>query len=41
MDLRRSMLETDGPRHRALRKLLQRDFSAGNRCATTKTSCAA
>ena len=27
MDLRRSMLETDGPRHRALRKLLMRDFS--------------
>jgi cytochrome P450 len=28
MDLRRSMLETDGPRHQALRKLLMRDFSA-------------
>jgi cytochrome P450/ferredoxin-NADP reductase len=28
MDLRRSMLETDGPRHRALRRLLMRDFSA-------------
>jgi cytochrome P450 len=27
MDLRRSMLETDGSRHQALRKLLQRDFS--------------
>jgi cytochrome P450 len=27
MDLRRSMLETDGPRHQALRKLLMRDFS--------------
>ena len=26
MDLRRSILETDGIRHRALRKLLQRDF---------------
>lgn len=26
-DLRRSMLETDGKRHQALRKLLQRDFS--------------
>ena len=26
-DLRRSMLETDGSRHQALRKLLQRDFS--------------
>ena len=26
-DLRRSMLETDGPRHLALRKLLLRDFS--------------
>ncbi|MCU0264965.1 MAG: cytochrome P450 [Actinomycetia bacterium] len=26
-DLRRSMLETDGPRHQALRKLLMRDFS--------------
>ena len=26
-DRRRSMLETDGTRHRALRKLLQRDFS--------------
>jgi cytochrome P450 len=25
-DIRRSMLETDGTRHRALRKLLQRDF---------------
>lgn len=29
MDLRRSMLETDGPRHRALRKLIQREFSPG------------
>jgi cytochrome P450 len=28
-DLRRSMLETDGPRHLALRKLLLRDFSIG------------
>ncbi len=28
MDQRRSMLETDGPRHRALRRLLMRDFSA-------------
>lgn len=28
MDQRRSMLETDGPRHQALRKLLLRDFSA-------------
>src|SRR5664279_1829795 len=27
-DLRRSILETDGPRHLALRKLLMRDFSA-------------
>jgi cytochrome P450/ferredoxin-NADP reductase len=27
MDRRRSMLETDGPRHQALRKLLLRDFS--------------
>jgi cytochrome P450 len=27
-DLRRSILETDGPRHQALRKLLMRDFSA-------------
>ena len=27
MDLRRSMLETDGLRHRALRKLIQREFS--------------
>ncbi|MDA8277866.1 MAG: cytochrome P450 [Actinomycetota bacterium] len=27
-DIRRSMLETDGLRHRALRKLLQRDFGA-------------
>jgi cytochrome P450 len=26
-DLRRSMLETDGPRHRTLRKLLQREFT--------------
>jgi cytochrome P450 len=26
-DLRRSILESDGPRHQALRKLLQRDFS--------------
>ncbi len=26
MDLRRSMLETDGTRHRALRKLMQREF---------------
>ena len=30
MDIRRSILETDGPRHRALRKLIQREFSAGN-----------
>lgn len=30
MDTRRSMLETDGARHRALRKLIQREFSAGN-----------
>jgi cytochrome P450 len=29
MDLRRSMLETDGARHRALRKLIQREFSPG------------
>src|SRR4030095_14776759 len=29
MDLRRSMLETDGLRHRALRKLIQREFSQG------------
>jgi cytochrome P450 len=29
MDLRRSMLETDGPRHRTLRKLIQREFSPG------------
>lgn len=28
MDQRRSMLETDGPRHQAMRKLLMRDFSA-------------
>ena len=28
MARRRSMLETDGPRHRALRRLLQRDLSA-------------
>jgi cytochrome P450/ferredoxin-NADP reductase len=28
MNQRRSMLETDGPRHQALRKLLMRDFSA-------------
>ena len=27
MDVRRSMLETDGLRHRALRKLIQREFS--------------
>jgi cytochrome P450/ferredoxin-NADP reductase len=27
MDKRRSMLETDGPRHQALRKLLMRDFN--------------
>jgi cytochrome P450 len=27
MAIRRSMLETDGPRHHALRRLLQRDFS--------------
>jgi len=30
MDVRRSILETDGPRHRALRKLIHREFSAGN-----------
>ena len=29
MEVRRSMLETDGARHRALRKLIQREFSAG------------
>jgi cytochrome P450 len=29
MDLRRSMLETDGLRHRALRKLIQREFAQG------------
>jgi cytochrome P450 len=29
MDLRRSILETDGLRHRALRKLIQREFSQG------------
>jgi cytochrome P450 len=29
MDLRRSLLETDGARHRALRKLIQREFSPG------------
>ena len=29
MDARRSMLEMDGLRHRALRKLIQREFSAG------------
>ena len=29
MDLRRSILETDGVRHRALRKLIQREFSQG------------
>jgi cytochrome P450 len=28
-DLRRSMLETDGTRHRALRKLIQREFGRG------------
>jgi cytochrome P450 len=30
MDIRRSILETDGLRHRALRKLIQREFSQGN-----------
>jgi cytochrome P450 len=30
MEIRRSMLETDGLRHRALRKLIQREFSQGN-----------
>ena len=29
MDLRRSILETDGLRHRALRKLIQREFTPG------------
>lgn len=29
MDLRRSILESDGVRHRALRKLIQREFSQG------------
>ncbi|MDA8102325.1 MAG: cytochrome P450 [Nitrospiraceae bacterium] len=28
MEIRRSLLETDGARHRAMRKLLQRDFGA-------------
>lgn len=30
MDIRRSLLETDGLRHRALRKLIQREFSPAN-----------
>jgi cytochrome P450 len=30
MEIRRSMLETDGTRHRALRKLIQREFRQGN-----------
>ena len=30
MDARRSMLEMDGARHRALRKLIQREFSQGS-----------
>jgi cytochrome P450 len=30
LEIRRSMLETDGSRHMALRRLLQRDFSARN-----------
>ena len=30
MDPRRSILETDGPRHRALRKLIQREFGPRN-----------
>ena len=30
MDIRRSLLETDGVRHRALRKLIQREFSPAN-----------
>jgi cytochrome P450 len=30
MEIRRSMLETDGLRHRALRKLIQREFRHGN-----------
>ena len=30
MEIRRSMLETDGLRHRALRKLIQREFRQGN-----------
>jgi cytochrome P450 len=30
MEIRRSMLETDGLRHRALRKLIHREFSQGN-----------
>lgn len=29
-DIRRSMLETDGPRHAALRKLIQREFTPRN-----------
>jgi len=30
MEIRRSMLETDGLRHRALRRLIQREFRQGN-----------
>ena len=39
MDLRRSILETDGMRHRALRKLIQREFSRVRWSASTRTSC--
>ncbi|URM93769.1 hypothetical protein LUW76_05240 [Actinomadura madurae] len=38
--IRRSMLETDGPRHVALRRLLQREFTPG-RSRGTPRSCAA
>ena len=40
MDLRRSMLETDGSRHQALRKLLLARLQRRRRCAATRTSCA-
>lgn len=38
-EIRRSLLETDGPRHAPLRALMQREFSRG-RCGATKASCA-
>ena len=40
IEIRRSMLESDGTRHRALRKLLATGLRRPDRCAGTRSSCA-